>query len=81
MLAGLDVALLVIEEADHVVLEGIAALIVAETLLMSLIDGTKARYPGFDGKRFGGIFKRIDRIEDPIIDAAVHGESSRVAQG
>ena len=45
-LAGLDFALLMVEEADHVVFEGIAALIVAETLLMPRIDGVQGGYPG-----------------------------------
>src|SRR6185369_17416954 len=80
-LAGLDFAFLVVEEADHVVLEGIAALIVAETLLMPRVDGTQGRYPRVDGKSVAGVAKRIDRSIDPVTDAAVHGETTRVAQG
>src|SRR6185369_3350013 len=77
---GLDFTLLMVEETDHVVLEWIAALIVAEALLMPRVDGLHCLYPCSYDKTFVGVPKRSDCSVDAEIDTAVHGEPTRVPQ-
>ena len=81
MFSWLDFPLLMIEEADHVVLEGIAALIITETLLMPRVNGIQGRYPCTNGETVAGITKRVDPGIDSVTYTAVHGKTSRVAQG
>src|SRR5450631_1460412 len=70
-----------VEEADHVVLEGISALIIAETLLMPRVDGLQGVYSGAYGETVAGVCKRIDRSIDSVRNAGIHDKTARVAQG
>jgi len=52
-------ALLMKQEAHHVVLEGVAALAIPEALLVPRVDPFQGRHPGADGGRVSGVPERV----------------------
>ena len=66
------------KEADQVILERIAAFMVAEALLMPRIYGFKGCYPGAYGEAVAGAPEGIDHGVEAVVDTGVHGKTSGV---